>query len=430
MAYPFVSGREARVVSQNFGDPMQRRIDTYIERGGYSALKKALGMGPDDVVEIVKASGLRGRGGAGFPTGVKWSFMPKEPTKPHYLLCNADESEPGTFKDRELIRWNPHQLIEGCLIGAYAIRAKHVYIYCRGEFFEANQVLARAVADAYAKGYCGKNILGSGHDIDVTVHQGAGAYICGEETGLMNSLEGRRGQPRIKPPFPAAVGAFGMPSTINNVETLCAVTRIIENGGEWYRGFGTEKSPGTKLFCVSGHVRKPGNYELPLGFPLIELIEDVCGGMREGNKLKAVIPGGSSVPILNAEEVSRCHLDYEGCVAVGTMLGCASVIVMDETTNIVKQVRRMVDFYAHESCGQCTPCREGSAWTAQIMRRIENGKGTEEDLDTLMEMTQQMVGTTICVLSDSVAAPVQSSIKKFREDYLALVAAKEPAGVA
>jgi NADH-quinone oxidoreductase subunit F len=430
MAYPFVSGREARVVSQNFGDPMQRRIDTYIERGGYSALKKALGMGPDDVVEIVKASGLRGRGGAGFPTGVKWSFMPKEPTKPHYLLCNADESEPGTFKDRELIRWNPHQLIEGCLIGAYAIRAKHVYIYCRGEFFEANQVLARAVADAYAKGYCGKNILGSGHDIDVTVHQGAGAYICGEETGLMNSLEGRRGQPRIKPPFPAAVGAFGMPSTINNVETLSAVPHIVTNGGEWYRQWGTEKSPGTKLFCVSGHVRKPGNYELPLGFPLIELIEDVCGGMREGNKLKAVIPGGSSVPILNAEEVSRCHLDYEGCVAVGTMLGCASVIVMDETTNIVKQVRRMVDFYAHESCGQCTPCREGSAWTAQIMRRIENGKGTEEDLDTLMEMTQQMVGTTICVLSDSVAAPVQSSIKKFREDYLALVAAKEPAGVA
>ena len=429
MAYPFVSPREARVVSQNFGDPMQRRIDTYVERGGYSALKKAFGMGPDDVVEIVKASGLRGRGGAGFPTGVKWSFMPKEPTKPHYLLCNADESEPGTFKDRELIRWNPHQLIEGCLIGAYAIRAKHVYIYCRGEFFEANQVLARAVADAYAKGYCGKDILGSGNDIDVTVHQGAGAYICGEETGLMNSLEGRRGQPRIKPPFPAAVGAFGMPSTINNVETLSAVPHIVTNGGEWYRQWGTEKSPGTKLFCVSGHVQKPGNYELPLGFPLVELIEDVCGGMREGNKLKAVIPGGSSVPILNAEEVSRCNLDYEGCVAVGTMLGCASVIVMDETTNIVKQVRRMVDFYAHESCGQCTPCREGSAWTAQILRRIEDGKGREEDLDTLMEMTQQMVGTTICVLSDSVAAPVQSSIKKFRDDYLALIETREAAGV-
>ena len=430
MAYPYVSDREVRVISRNFGDPMQRRVDTYVERGGYGALKKAFGMSPDQVIDVVKASGLRGRGGAGFPTGVKWSFMPKQPTKPHYLLCNADESEPGTFKDRELIRWNPHQLIEGCLIGAYAIRAKHVYIYCRGEFFEANQVLARAVEDAYAKGYCGKDILGSGNDIDVTVHQGAGAYICGEETGLMSSLEGRRGLPRVKPPFPAAYGAFGMPTTINNVETLCAVPHIVENGGEWYRQWGSEKSAGTKLFCVSGHVRKPGNYELPLGFPLIELIEDVCGGMRDGNALKAVIPGGSSVPILDAAEARSCKLDYEGCVAAGSMLGCASVIVMDEKTDIVKQVRRMVDFYAHESCGQCTPCREGTSWTAQIMRRIEDGEGTEKDLDTLMEITQQMVGTTICVHSDSVAPPVQSSIKKFRADYLARIRSLEPAGVA
>jgi NADH-quinone oxidoreductase subunit F len=356
--------------------------------------------------------------------------MPKDSGRPHYLLCNADESEPGTFKDRELIRWDPHQLIEGCLIGAYAIGAGHVYIYCRGEFFEVNQILARAVEDAYAKGYIGKDIMGSGNDLELTVHQGAGAYICGEETGLMNSLEGRRGQPRVKPPFPAAVGAFGMPSTINNVETLAAVTHIVDNGGEWYRQYGTEKSPGTKLFCVSGHVRKPGNYELPLGFPLTQLIEDVCGGMRDGNALKAVIPGGSSVPIINAEEASRCSLDYEGCVEVGTMLGCASVIVMDETTDIVKQVRRMVDFYAHESCGQCTPCREGSAWTAKILRRIEDGRGTEEDLDVLMEMTQQMVGTTICVLSDSVAAPVQSSITKFRDEYLALIRRGERVGAA
>ena len=430
MAYPYVSDREARVISRNFGDPLQRRVDTYVERGGYGALRKAFGMSPDEVIDVVKASGLRGRGGAGFPTGVKWSFMPKQPTKPHYLLCNADESEPGTFKDRELMRWNPHQLIEGCLIGAYAIRAKHVYIYCRGEFFEANQVLARAVEDAYAKGYVGKNILGSGNDIDVTVHQGAGAYICGEETGLMSSLEGRRGLPRVKPPFPAAYGAFGMPTTINNVETLCAVPHIVEHGGEWYRQWGTEKSAGTKLFCVSGHVRKPGNYELPLGFPLIELIEDVCGGMRDGNALKAVIPGGSSVPILDAAEARSCKLDYEGCVAAGSMLGCASVIVMDDRTDIVKQVRRMVDFYAHESCGQCTPCREGTSWTAQIMRRIEDGEGTEKDLDTLMEITQQMVGTTICVLSDSVAPPVQSSIKKFRADYLSRIRSLEPAGVA
>ena len=430
MAYPYVSDHEVRVLSAHFGDPSQRRIETYVERGGYQALKKALEMGPDEVTEVVKASGLRGRGGAGFPTGVKWSFMPKESKRPHYLLCNADESEPGTFKDRELMRWDPHQLIEGCLIGAYAIRAQHVYIYCRGEFFETNQVLARAVEDAYAQGYIGTDILGSGNDIELTVHQGAGAYICGEETGLMNSLEGKRGQPRVKPPFPAAVGAFGMPSTINNVETLAAVPHIVSNGGEWYRQWGTEKSPGTKLFCVSGHVNKPGNYELPLGFPLMQLIEDVCGGMRDGNALKAVIPGGSSVPIIDAEESARCNLDYESCVDVGTMLGCASVIVMDETADIVKQVRRMVDFYAHESCGQCTPCREGSSWTAQILRRIEEGRGSEEDLDTLMQMTQQMVGTTICVLSDSVAAPVQSSIEKFRDEYLALIRRGERVGAA
>jgi len=430
MAYPYVSDREVRVLSKNFGDPMARRVDEYVKRGGYQALKKAFGMGPDAVIDEVKASGLRGRGGAGFPAGVKWSFMPKQPTKPHYLLCNADESEPGTFKDRELIRWDPHQLIEGCLIGAYAIRARHVYIYCRGEFFETTQVLAKAVEDAYAKGYAGKDILGSGNDIDVTVHLGGGAYICGEETGLMNSLEGRRGQPRVKPPFPAAVGAFGMPSTVNNVETLSAVPHIVTHGGQWYRQWGTEKSPGTKLFCVSGHVNKPGNYELPLGFPLMELINDVCGGMRDGKALKAVIPGGSSVPILNAEECARCNLDYEGVIAAGSMLGCASVIVMDENTDIVKQVRRMVAFYAHESCGQCTPCREGSAWMTRILKRIEEGRGTEEDLQTMLDMSKQMTGTTICVLSDSVAAPVVSSIQKFKDEYLALIRRGERVGVA
>jgi NADH-quinone oxidoreductase subunit F len=430
MAYPYVSDVEVRVISKYFGDPAHRRIDTYVERGGYKALEKALALEPDAVTDEIKASGLRGRGGAGFPTGIKWSFMPKEPTRPHYLLCNADESEPGTFKDRELIRWDPHQLIEGCLIGAYAIRAQHVYIYCRGEFFEVNQILAKAVEDAYMKGYAGEDILGTGTTIDITVHQGAGAYICGEETGLMSSLEGDRGEPRIKPPFPAAVGVFGMPSTINNVETLATVPHIVLNGGEWYRQWGTEKSPGTKLFCVSGHVRKPGNYELPLGFPLIDLIENVCGGIRDGNRLKAVIPGGSSVPLINAEDARNCELDYEGCVEVGTMLGCASVIVMDHKADIVKQIRRMVDFYAHESCGQCTPCREGSAWTARILRRIEKGQGTEEDLDTLMEMTEQMVGTTICVLSDSIAAPVQSSINKFRDDYLELIRRGDQAGAA
>jgi len=430
MAYPYVSDREVRVLSKYFGDPTHRRVGTYVERGGYQALKKAFEMGQDAVIDEVKTSGLRGRGGAGFPAGVKWSFMPKQPTKPHYLLCNADESEPGTFKDRELMRWDPHQLIEGVLIAAYAIRAKHAYIYCRGEFFETTQILAKALEDAYEKGYVGKDIMGSGNDIDITVHVGAGAYICGEETGLMNSLEGRRGQPRVKPPFPAAVGAFGMPSTVNNVETLSAVPHIVTHGGQWYRQWGTEKSPGTKLFCVSGHVNKPGNYELPLGFPLMELINDVCGGMKDGKALKAVIPGGSSVPILNAEECQNCDMDYEGVQAAGSMLGCASVIVMDEDTDIVKQVRRMVQFYAHESCGQCTPCREGTGWMTKVLRRIEEGRGTEEDLDTLLEMSRQMTGTTICVLSDSAAAPVVSSIQKFKDEYLALIRRGERVGVA
>jgi NADH-quinone oxidoreductase subunit F len=430
MAYPYVSDREVRMLSKHFGDPAARRLETYVERGGYRALRRALEMGPDPVIDEVKTSGLRGRGGAGFPAGVKWSFMPKEPTKPHYMLCNADESEPGTFKDRELLRWDPHQVIEGTLIAAYAIRAKQAYVYCRGEFFETTQILAKAIEDAYAGGYVGKDILGSGVDIDLAVHVGAGAYICGEETALMNSLEGRRGQPRVKPPFPAAVGVFSMPSTINNVETLASVPHIINHGGEWYRQYGTEKSTGTKLFCVSGHVNKPGNFELPLGFPLMELIEDVCGGMRDGKALKAVIPGGSSVPILNAAECEGLNLDYESVQERGSQLGCASVIVMDETTDIVKQVRRMVSFYAHESCGQCTPCREGTAWMTRILRRIEDGRGTEDDLDTLLDLSRQMTGTTICVLSDSAAAPVVSSIEKFRDEYLALIRRGERVGAA
>jgi NADH-quinone oxidoreductase subunit F len=430
MAYPYVSDREVRVISTHFGDPEARTLVGARERGRYDALKKALEMEPGEVVDVVKASGLRGRGGAGFPTGVKWSFMPKDSGKPHYLCCNADESEPGTFKDRELMRWDPHQLIEGCLIASYAIGAEHAYIYCRGEFFEVSSILARAVEEAYEAGLAGEDIMGSGVDIDVTVHVGAGAYICGEETGLMNSLEGRRGQPRVKPPFPAAVGVFGMPTTVNNVETLSAVPHIVANGADWYRQWGTEKSPGTKLFCVSGHVRKPGNYELPLGFPLPELIHEVCGGIRDGNELKAVIPGGSSVPILTAAECQDCSLDYEGVAEAGSMLGCASVIVMDETADIVRQVHRMAAFYAHESCGQCTPCREGSAWVTKILNRIEDGRGTEEDLDTLVEVTTQMTGTTICVLSDSVAAPVQSSIEKFRDEYLALIRRGERVGAA
>ena len=431
MAYPYRHEKEVLVLSEAFGDPAARTVEGWQARGGYEGIARALEIGREATVEEVKASGLRGRGGAGFPTGVKWSFMPKESNgRPHYLLCNADESEPGTFKDREIIRWTPHQLIEGCLVGAYAIGAEHCYIYLRGEFFEATQVLAKALEDAYAAGFAGADVMGSGVRIDVTLHVGAGAYICGEETGLMSSLEGRRGEPRIKPPFPAAAGVFGMPTTINNVETLAAAAHVARHGGEWYRQWGTERSPGTKLFCVSGHVSRPGNYELPLGFPLMELIEDVCGGMRGAAGLKAVIPGGSSVPIMDASECADCELCYEGVEAAGSMLGCASVIVMDETADMVKQVRRMADFYAHESCGQCTPCREGTAWASRILRRIEDGRGTEEDLDTLLQISRQMTGTTICVLSDSLAAPVISSIEKFRDDYLALVRRGERVGAA
>jgi NADH-quinone oxidoreductase subunit F len=421
MAYPYTHPGEVRVISKYFGDPEARTLKGWEERGGYQALRKALGMERADIVNEVKASGLRGRGGAGFPTGLKWSFMPKkEPGKPHFLICNADESEPGTFKDRELMRWTPHALIEGCVIGAYAINAEHAYIYVRGEFFEAAQVMARAIEEAYAAGYLGKNILGTGIDIDLTLHLGAGAYICGEETGLLNSLEGRRGEPRVKPPYPAIAGAFGKPTAVNNVESLIAAAHIVLNGADWYKQWGTEKSTGTKLFCVSGHVRRPGNYEVPLGFNFKEFIYDVCGGTPSGRPIKAVIPGGSSVPILTGDELD-IGMDYEAMAAAGTMLGCGSVIVMDDTTNVVKQVRRMVDFYAHESCGQCTPCREGTAWAAKILRRIENGRGTEDDLDTLLNISDNMSGKTICVLSDAAAAPITSSIEKFREDYLALI---------
>ena len=417
MAYPYRHEKETRVLSEYFGDPAARTLEGWRARGGYKSLEKVVTMTPEQIVDEIKASGLRGRGGAGFPTGVKWSFF-KDDGKPHYLVINADESEPGAFKDRELLRWTPHQLIEGSLIAAYAIRATHIYIYIRGEFFEPAQIIGKAIEEAYAAGLAGKNAFGSGRDIELTVHLGAGAYICGEETALLNSLEGRRGQPRIKPPYPAVVGAFGMPTNINNVETLCVAPHIINNGSAWYKSMGTEKSPGTKLFNVSGHVVRRGNFEFPLGFSLKELLYDVCGGIRDGRKLKAVIPGGSSVPILSADEIDIA-LDYESVAKAGSMLGTASIIVMDDATDMVKQVRRMVDFYAHESCGQCTPCREGTAWLAKILRRIEAGDGTQDDLDALLDIGKNMTGTTICVLSDSAAAPVASSLKKFKGEYLA-----------
>ncbi|MFB3070168.1 MAG: NADH-quinone oxidoreductase subunit NuoF [Gemmatimonadales bacterium] len=431
MGYPHKPHeKETVVLSEYFGDAEARSYDGWVKRGGYKALKTALGMTPAEVIDLVKNSGLRGRGGAGFPTGVKWSFMPREKSKPHYLCCNADESEPGTFKDREIMRWTPHALIEGCAIAQYAIQAEINYIYIRGEFTEPLHVMEVALEEAYKEGILGENAMGSGKRLDMYIHKGAGAYICGEETAMMNSIEGQRGNPRIKPPFPAASGVFGMPTTINNVETLAVVPHIINRGADWYKALclSNEKSTGTKLFSVCGHVQRPGNYEVTMGFPLGELINDMCGGVPEGRALKACIPGGSSVPILNREETENCLLDYEGCVEAGTMLGSGGVIVFDDSADMVYQVMLLARFYAHESCAQCTQCREGTAWTVRILERILAGKGESKDLDLLLDLADQMTGKTICVLSDSCAAPVVSGIKKFRNEFEAYIAGKrEPA---
>jgi NADH-quinone oxidoreductase subunit F len=422
MGYPYPSHpKETVVLSKYFGDAAARGYEGWVKRGGYEGLKKALGMTPEAVIEEVKNSGLRGRGGAGFPTGLKWSFMPKSvgPGRAHYLVCNADESEPGTFKDREIMRWTPHQLIEGCAIAAYAIGAERIYIYIRGEFTEAWAVMSKAVAEALEAGALGRNVFGSGKRIEVVLHRGAGAYICGEETAMMNSLEGKRGNPRIKPPFPAQSGVFGMPTTINNVETLAAVPSILVRGAAWYKGLclSSPKSTGTKLWSVCGQVQRPGNYEVTMGAPMKDLIFEMAGGMRPGRKLKAVIPGGSSVPIMTAQEIEDCPLDYEGVAAKGSMLGSGGMIVMDDSTDLVYQIMRLARFYAHESCAQCTQCREGTAWTTRILERILAGQGKPEDLDLLLDLADNMTGKTICVLSDSCAAPVVSGIKKFPEEF-------------
>ncbi len=431
MGYPHPSHpRETVVLSKHFGDAAARSYAGWVERGGYVGLRKALGMTPDAIIEELKASGLRGRGGAGFPTGLKWSFMPKNDGKPHYLVCNADESEPGTFKDREIMRWTPHALIEGCAIGAYAIGAETCYIYIRGEFTEPIRVMTAAVAEAYANGALGANAFGSGKRIDIVIHRGAGAYICGEETALMNSLEGKRGNPRIKPPFPAQAGLFGMPTTINNVETLAAVPHILNQGCEWYKGLclGNPKSTGTKLFSVCGHVQKPGNYEITMGFPMKDLIHDLAGGMRPGRTLKAVIPGGSSVPIMTRDEAESALCDYEGIIEKGSMLGSAGFIVLDDSADVVYEVYRLAKFYAHESCAQCTQCREGTAWTTKILERILRGEGKPEDLNLLLDLSENMTGKTICVLSDSCAAPIVSGIAKFRDEFDAYISgARQPA---
>jgi NADH-quinone oxidoreductase subunit F len=424
MGFPHATHpRESPVLSKNFGDPAARSVDGWRRLGGYRAFERALQMEPAAIVNEVKESGLRGRGGAGFPTGLKWSFMKPGDGKPHYLVVNADESEPGTFKDREIMRWTPHALIEGSAIGSWAIGAETCYIYIRGEFTEPLQIMEQAVSDAYASGILGANALGTGKRVDVHIHRGAGAYICGEETALMNSLEGRRGNPRIKPPFPAVSGVFGMPTTINNVETLAAVPHILNNGAAWYKQMSrsSPKSTGTKLFSVCGNVRRPGNYEVEMGFPFKDFLYDLCGGPLEGRRLRAVIPGGSSVPIQTVEEAEATLMDYEGFVAQGSMLGSGGVIVFDDAQNLVKLVARLARFYAHESCAQCTQCREGTAWATRILERIVDGDGTSDDLDTLLDISENMTGKTICVLSDSCAAPIVSGIKKFREDFEGLV---------
>ncbi len=428
MAYPYSHPDETRVLSKHWGEEEAKTIAGWIERSGYQAVEKALGsMSPEEVIDVVKDSGLRGRGGAGFPTGLKWSFMPKDDGQPHYLVANADESEPGTFKDREIMRWTPHLLIEGCILGSYAMRASHCYIYIRGEFVDIIRVVNQAVVEAYERGYLGKNIKGYGFDLDITVHLGAGAYIAGEETGMLNSLEGRRAEPRIKPPFPAQKGVFGRPTTVNNVESLSSVPHIILNGADWWRQWGTEKSTGTKLFSCCGHLQRPGTYEVSMDFNLRDLLYDLCGGPPEGRKFKAIIPGGSSVPILTVDEID-CQLSYEGVEAAGSMVGSGGLIAMDDSTNIVHAVRRMVEFYAHESCGQCTQCREGTYWAAKILHRIERGEGSEEDIPLLLDICANMAGKTICVLSDSAAAPIVSSIQKFQDDYMTLIQGKVEAG--
>jgi NADH-quinone oxidoreductase subunit F len=408
-----------RIVTRYLDVPGIDTLAGYQQQGGYQALEKTLKtpFQPDDVVEMVKKSGLRGRGGAGFPTGTKWSFLPKESPKPRYLCCNADESEPGTFKDRMLMEKNPHLLVEGVILSAYATKVHHAFIYVRGELALAGRQVARAVQEAYDAGYIGTNILGSGYDLEVTVHRGAGAYICGEESALMESLEGRRGYPRLKPPFPAVVGLYGGPTVINNAETLATVPAIIKHGPEWYASFGTEKSKGTRIYCLSGHVNKPGNYELPLGTPLRTLIEDYGGGVWKGKKLKAVVPGGSSTPLLAPDKLDT-PMDFESIAAAGSMLGSAGVIVLDEDTCIVGAVLRMSEFYRDESCGKCTPCREGTYWLVELLERLEHGHGSEKDVPLLLDICDNISGKSFCPLGDAATSCIVSSIKLFRDEYL------------
>ena len=405
------------IITEFWDDPKLYTLDGYKSHGGYRALASALKQDPDAIIATVKDAGLRGRGGAGFPTGLKWSFVPQNDGKPHYLVVNADESEPGACKDIPIMMANPHALVEGVIISAYAIRANHAFIYIRGEVPEAIRRVANAIEQARVAGLIGKNILGSGFDLEVVAHSGAGAYICGEETALLDSLEGFRGQPRLKPPFPAVAGLYASPTVINNVETIANIPYIVDRGVEWFRQFGTEKSPGFKVFAVSGHVNRPGIYEAPLGITMRELL-DYAGGMRDGRPVKFWLPGGSSVPMLTAD-----HLDipmtYEDMAAAGTMLGTGTPMLFDDTVSVVKAVTRWLEFYKHESCGKCTPCREGTYWITGVLEKFEHGHGSEAEVETLVGLCGQIAGRSFCALGDAAATPYPAALKYFREEFLA-----------
>ena len=416
MLYNEPSPLEVRVLSRRFGLPSSTSIDTYLDTDGYKGLQKALQMTPEQIINEVKVSNLRGRGGAGFPTGMKWSFVPRAAAKPKYIVVNSDESEPGTCKDRLLIEYDPHQLIEGMLIAARAVDAHAGYIYIRGEYRYLIEIMDQAIAEAYARGYLGKNILGSGFDFDAYTHTGAGAYECGEESALLESLEGKRGIPRIRPPFPAVSGAFQCPTVLNNVETYCAVPAIIRDGGAAFAALGTPKNGGTRLFCLSGHVNKPGVYELPMGFNLLRMINEVGGGVRGGKKLKAVIPGGSSCPVLKAEECDL-PMDFDSLMKAKSMLGSGGVVVMDEDTCMVKAMLRIMRFYAHESCGWCIPCREGTTWLRKLLARFHDGLGRASDIPLMSDLAKNMLGRTFCPLGDAAAMPMISFVEKFRGEF-------------
>ena len=407
-----------RILLRNIDVSGSHTLAVYTSRNGYRPWEEIVkNLKPEQVIEQVKASGLRGRGGAGFPTGMKWSFVPKDSPKPKYLVCNADESEPGTFKDRLLIERDPHAIVEGTLIAAYAIQSHTAFIYIRGELAYGAKVLEQAVDEAIQAGYIGKNIMGSGYDLDLIVHRGAGAYICGEETALLSSLEGGRGWPKVKPPFPATHGLFGCPTVVNNVETLAALPWIIEHGAAAYAAMGTDKSKGTKLFSVSGHINKPGVYELEMGYPFMKFLEEDCGGVPNGRKLKGVIPGGGSMPVLRPDELEKVNLDYESVQAAGSLLGSGGVIVMDDTTCMVRAAWNLARFFAHESCGQCSPCREGCHWMEKIFHRIELGEGRTGDLELILNVSGNIMGNTICPFGDAAAMPAAAFIKKYRSEF-------------